>query len=292
MINTRKLIGGLLALGLVLGAASAFGQITGTILGTVSDDQGLVLPGATVSVASEQLPGGPRMAVTNASGQYRFPNLPPGDYTLTVELPGFGTYIEEGMQVLVGGTVERTVSLGLATVAETVTVTGETPVVDTRKSGVSTNYSSEYMENTPMRRFSFFDFTKSAPGMSATNPTSGTSSRVSAFGSGVDENKYLMDGVDFTAPVSGAAWPWPDDRPDRGNGNRFPRRVGGTREQRQGAVFNVVTKQGTNDFTFTGDAAYFGMWDSSLTTQPIKLNADGDEDPNGWGYNAGQATTT
>ena len=281
MINHRKLFGGLLALGLVLAAGSAFGQITGTILGTVSDDQGLVLPGATVSVSSDQLPGGPRSAVTNASGQYRFPNLPPGDYILTAELSGFGTYIEEGMQVLVGGTVERGVSLGLATVAETVTVTGETPVVDTRKSGVSTNYSSEYMENTPLRRFSFFDFTKSAPGMSATNPTSGTSSRVSAFGSGVDENKYLMDGVDFTAPVSGAAWPWPATDVIE---EMEIVSLGASAEHGSaaGAVFNVVTKQGTNNFTITA-AGY--KQHSSLTTQPIKLNADGDEDPSGWGYN-------
>ena len=280
MINTRKLIGGLLALGLVLCAGSAFGQITGTILGTVSDDQGLVLPGTTVSVSSDQLPGGPRSAVTNASGQYRFPNLPPGDYTLTVELSGFGTYIEEGMQVLVGGTVERGVSLGLATVAETVTVTGESPVVDTRKSGVSTNFSNEYMENTPLRRFSFFDFTKSAPGMSATNPTSGTSSRVSAFGSSVDENKYLMDGVDFTAPVSGAAWPWPDTDVIE---EMEVISLGASAEygNSPGAVFNVVTKQGTNNFG--GDAAYFGMWDS-VTSKPIRVNADGDDDPDGWGF--------
>ena len=268
-----------------LASTSAFGQvITGTILGTVSDDQGLVLPGATVSVSSEQLPGGPRSAVTNASGQYRFPNLPPGDYTLTVELSGFGTYIEEGMQVLVGGTVERAVSLGLATVAETVTVTGESPVVDTRKSGVSTNFSNEYMENTPLRRFSFFDFTKSAPGMSATNPTSGTSSRVSAFGSGVDENKYLMDGVDFTAPVSGAAWPWPDTDVIE---EMEVVALGASAEygNSPGAVFNVVTKQGTNEFR--GDAAYFGMADS-LTAKPIKLNADGDPDPDGYGFTRGK----
>ena len=279
-MKTRKALGGLLALGLVLVAATGFGQVMGTMLGTVSDDQGLVLPGGTVTVSSDQLPGGPRSVVTNASGQYRFPNLPPGDYTLTVELPGFGTYIEEGMQVLVGGTVERAVSLGLATVAETVTVTGESPVVDTRKSGVSTNFSNEYMENTPLRRFSFFDFTKSAPGMSATNPTSGTSSRVSAFGSGVDENKYLMDGVDFTAPVSGAAWPWPDTDVIE---EMEVISLGASAEygNSPGAVFNVVTKQGTNNFA--ADAAYFGMWDS-LTSKPIRVNAGGDEDPNGWGF--------
>ena len=266
---------------LALVAGSALGQITGTILGSINDDSGGVLPGTSVTITSDALPGGPQTAVTDASGGYRFPNLPPGDYTMTVELSGFGTYIEEGLEVRVGGTTERRVALSLATVAETVTVTGETPVVDTRRSGVSTNYSSEYMENTPLRRFSFFDFTKSAPGMSATNPTSGTSSRVSAFGSGVDENKYLMDGVDFTAPVSGAAWPWPAT--DLIEEMEIVS-LGASAEHGSaaGAVFNVVTKQGTNDFTATG--AGYKQW-QALTTQPIKLNADGEDDPNGWGYN-------
>lgn len=259
----------------------AFGQvITGTILGTVTDDQGGVLPGSTVTISSEQLPGGPVTRTADTSGEFRFPNLAPGDYTLTVELSGFGTYIEEGMVVLVGGTTERTVLLGLATVAETVTVTGESPVVDTRKSGVSTNFSNEYMENTPLRRFSFFDFTKSAPGMSATNPTSGTSSRVSAFGSGVDENKYLMDGVDFTAPVSGAAWPWPDTDVIE---EMEVVSLGASAEygNSPGAVFNVVTKQGTNQFR--ADGAYFGMFDR-FTSKPIRLNSDGENDPDGWGF--------
>ena len=280
-MKIRKALGALAALGLVLGASAAFGQlITGTILGTVTDDQGGVLPGATVTISSEQLPGGPQMATSDGSGRFRFPNLPPSDYTLRVELSGFGTYVEEGMVVLVGGTTERIVSLGLATVAEMVTVTGESPVVDTRRTGVSTNFSDEYMENTPLRRFSFFDFTKSAPGMSATNPTSGTSSRVSAFGSGVDENKYLMDGVDFTAPVSGAAWPWPDT--DAIEEMEIVS-LGASAEHGSspGAVFNVVTKQGTNDFQFGG--AYFGMFDQ-LTAKPIRLNADGEDDPNGWGF--------
>ena len=116
--------------------------------------------------------------------------------------------------------------------------------------------------------------------MSATNPTSGSSSRVSAFGSGVDENKYLMDGVDFTAPVSGAAWPWPDtdvieeiEIVSLGASAEFG--------NSPGAVFNVVTKQGTN--TFRGDLSYYLMSDS-LTAKPIRVNAAGDLDPNGWSF--------
>lgn len=188
--------------------------------------------------------------------------------------------MEEGFRVHVGKTTERRITLELAAVSETVTVTAASPLVDSRKSGVSTNFSSNYLRNTPLRRFSFFDFTKTAPGMSATNPTGGSSSRVSAFGSGVDENKYLMDGVDFTAPVSGAAWPWPDtdvveeiEIVSLGASAEFG--------NSPGAVFNVVTKQGTNKFR--GDVSYYLMSDS-LTAKPIRVNAAGELDPNGWGF--------
>ncbi len=272
---------GVVLSGVLLAAATAAAQpITGSILGAVADAQGGALPGVAVVLSSDQLPGGPRTGVTDARGQYRFPNLPPGDYVLTATLPGFAAYREEGLRVRVGGTTERRVTLELAGVAETVAVTAESPVVDTRRSGVSTNFSADYLENTPLRRFSFFDFTKAAPGMSATNPTSGSSSRVSAFGSGVDENKYLMDGVDFTAPVSGAAWPWPDtdvieeiEVVSLGASAEFG--------NSPGAVFNVVTRQGTN--VFRGDAAYYGMYDA-LTAKPIRFNAAGERDPGGWGF--------
>ena len=260
----------------------AVGQvITGTIVGDVQDESGAVLPGATVTITSDQLPGGPRVSVTNEKGQYRFPNLPPGTYALEVEMSSFGTYREEAMRVVVGGSVVRTVTLALGTLQETVTVTGESPIVDTRKSGVSTNFSNEYMENTPLRRFSFFDFTKAAPGMSATNPTSGTSSRVSAFGSNVDENAYLMDGTDFTAPVSGAAWPWPDT--DTIEEIEIIS-LGASAEYGNitGAVFNVVTKQGTNDFRV--DGAYFGMSDG-LTSKPILRDCNCPEGETGFTRN-------
>ena len=280
MSGTHFLRGAAALVGLLFSVGTASGQTTGAILGTVTDDQGGILPGATVTVTSEALAVGTLATTADATGDFRFPNLPPGDYVLRVELSGFGTYIEEGMVVLLGGTVERAVSLGLAAVAETVTVTGESPVVDTRRSGVSTNFSNEYMENTPLRRFSFFDFTKSAPGMSATNPTSGTSSRVSAFGSGVDENRYLMDGVDFTAPVSGAAWPWPDTDVIE---EMEIVSLGASAEygSAAGAVFNVVTKQGTNEYR--ADGAYFGMFDR-LTSKPVRVNADGEMDSDGWGF--------
>ena len=272
MNQYRCVVRGVVVASLVLLAATVFGQvITGLIFGSIRDESGAVLPGATVTLSSDQLPGGPRTVVTTENGQYRFPNLAPGAYNLLVEMPAFGTYNERGLQVRVGGNVERVVTMGLASVAEMITVTGESPIVDTRKSGVSTNYDSEYMQNTPLRRFSFFDFTKSAPGMSATNPTSGESSRVSAFGSNVDENAYLMDGTDFTSPWSGAAWPWPStdvieeiEIVSLGASAKYGNIMG--------AVFNVVTKQGTNEVR--ADAAYYGMF-QSLTSQPVKVDCGG-----------------
>ena len=270
----------LAAAAVVLLPGGSGAQITGSLLGEVRDEQGGVLPGAAVTVASDRLPGGPLAATTDVGGRYRFAGLPPGEYTLTVELPGFAIYVEEGLRVQVGGTLERRLTLALAALAETVSVTGSSPLVDARRSGVSTNFSSAYLENTPLRRFSFFDFTKAAPGMSATSPTSGSNSRVSAFGSAVDENRYLLDGVDFTAPVSGAAWPWPD--PDVIEEIEVVS-LGASAEfgNSPGAVFNVVTRQGTN--TFSGNAAYYGMFDA-LTAKPIRVDAAGDLDPAGWGF--------
>ncbi|HSF15292.1 MAG TPA: carboxypeptidase regulatory-like domain-containing protein [Vicinamibacteria bacterium] len=235
--------GFVLAVVALLASSLAEAQITtGTLLGTIRDESGGVLPGATASITSPALIGGPREVITGESGLFRFPNLSPGIYTLTVSLAGFSTYTEEGLRVVVGGTVERNVVLSLESVAETITVTGESPVVDTKATDISTNYTREWVENAPIRRFTFFDLINAAPGVSQNTQTS---SRSSSFGSGTDDNSYQLDGTDFTAPLTGAAWPWP-------NTDTIEEieilSLGATAEygNLQGAVFNVVTKQGGN----------------------------------------------
>ena len=130
-------------------------------------------------------------------------------------------------------------------------MTAMSPIVDATTTQVATNYSREWVANAPVRRFSFFDLVNAAPGVSA---STSTSSRSQSFGSATNENVYLIDGTDFTAPLTGAAWPWPNTDAieeiqvlslgapaDYGN-------LGG-------AVFNVVTRQGSN--TFHGDANYY-----------------------------------
>ncbi|MGE0815301.1 MAG: carboxypeptidase regulatory-like domain-containing protein [Vicinamibacterales bacterium] len=243
-------------------------QTTGNLRGTVTDESGAVLPGVTVTLRGPNVAGTPS-TVTNEQGVYRFPNLPPGTYSITVELAGFATSAQTGIPVALGGTADVPVQMKLSTQQETITVTAEAPVVDSTSSQVSTNYSREWVENAPVRRFTFFDLINAAPGVS---PSTSTSSRSQSFGSATNENMYLLDGTDFTAPLTGAAWPWPNTDAieevqvlslgapaDYGN--------------LAGAVFNVVTRQGTN--TFKGDGNFYYMNDSLTGRNTTDSQDDG-----------------
>jgi hypothetical protein len=273
-----RAIASVLLFAFLAASVTVHGQIiTGNLVGTTKDESGAVLPGATVTLTSPALIGGPSVRVTNEKGQYRFPNLAPGIYEVEVELGGFATYREEGIWVVVGGTVERDVVLELAGVAENVFVSGESPLVDTHKAGLSTNYGSESLENTPVRRFSVFDLMKSSPGASATRP-SGTGDTISVFGSGINENAFLLDGTNITTPGGGTVWPYPDT--DIMEEVEIVS-LGASAEYGniQGGVFNVVTKQGGNTFRF--DASYYAQA-QSLTSQPIKIECDCPEGESGY----------
>jgi hypothetical protein len=225
--------------------------------------------------------------VANEKGQYRFPALAPGLYSLTVEIPGFSTYMEEGLRVQVGATIERNVTLPLAGLAESLTVTAESPLLDTKDSGDSTNFGKEFLDKTPVRRFSMFDLIKSAPGMSATGPGN-LFTGVSAFGSGTTDNTYLVDGTDFTSAWGGYAVPWVDT--DIIEEVQIVG-IGASAEygNLQGAVFNVVSRQGGNEFQF--DASYYGQLDD-LTSKPVKLPCDCPEGDSGFVRNLYRDLTT
>src|SRR5262245_59169637 len=100
---------------------------SGTIAGVVHDEQGGVLPGVTVALSSVD-----RTAtfVTETDGRFRFLNLPPGTYTLTVTLSGFTKLVREDIVISVGTNVDLPLTMKVASVAETVTVTGDSPIVD------------------------------------------------------------------------------------------------------------------------------------------------------------------
>src|SRR5436189_2875710 len=119
---------------------------TGTINGRVSDTSGAVLPGVTVTANSPAMMG-VQTAVTNAEGQYRFPAIPPGTYTLTFEIPGFNTRKNEGVEIRLGFTATLNVELAVASLQETVTVTGESPVIDTSTTRVQQNFKLKQLQS-------------------------------------------------------------------------------------------------------------------------------------------------
>ena len=251
---------------LIPAGVSAQGQ-TGALTGTVKDSQGGVLSGTTVRVASPALIGGELQATTTASGQWRFPILPPGVYTLTVELaPQFETYREEGIRVGAGAALDVTVTLKLAgLVVQSVDVPGS--YLDAARSGLETRFGSDYIETMPTRRYSMFDLIRNTPGVSPTSPSSGTVNTVSVFGSGVNENAFLIDDTNFTCPCQGVSRAEPSvdviqevQVQSTGASVEFG--------NIQGAVFNVVTKQGGARYQY--DASYYGQW-AGLTAQPVAL---------------------
>ena len=255
----------------ILVPGTVLGQsLTGALIGSVKDAQGGVLPGALVRVTSPALIQREVITTTSEKGQLRFPFLPPGSYALDVEMSGFATYHEEDIRIGAGGTIERTVVLELAGVAESVTVQGAGSRIEARSSGLETRLGPDVLRTIPTGRFGMFDFVRSAPGISPTSPAGSTTNTVSvtsvsALGSGVNENQFLIDGTNFTCPCSGVARSEP--------GVDFIQEVqiqsvGASAEfgNMQGAVINVITRQGGERLFY--DASYYAQT-ADLTSQPV-----------------------
>jgi hypothetical protein len=238
--------------------------LTGALIGTVTDPQGGVLSGAVVRISSPALIGGPQTVKTD-KGQLRFPALPPGLYVLDIEFQGLRPYHEEGIRIGAGATIERPVELELAGVEDSVVVDGSGSRVDARDPGFGTRFGVDDFDAIPMRRFSPYDWVKTAPGISPTSPAGGNI-LVSALGSGVDQNQFLVDGTNVTAVTNGVA------RSDPGVDfiqELQIQSVGASVEYGnvQGAVVNVITKSGSN--RFQSDASYYSQI-AALTSQPLR----------------------
>ena len=256
----------------MLARTAAAQGVTGTLIGTVRDAQSGVITGATVRLTSTALIGGSATQTTNGKGQFRFPELPPAAYVLEVEFHGFSTYHEDDIHVGAGATIERTPALAVAGLATSVVVEGTGPIIDARDPGFGTRFRLEDLKTIPTRRSGMFDFIRAAPGISPTSPSSGSvttvSTTVSAFGSGTNENQFLIDGTNTTCPCNGVARSEP--------GVDFIQEIqiqsiGASAEfgNMQGAVINVITKQGSARFLY--DSSYYGQA-ADLTSQPVRLD--------------------
>ena len=124
---------------------------TGEILGQVMDSSGAVLPGVTVTLEGPALLQ-PETAVTTETGAYRFARVPVGLYRMRYELSGFKQIIQEGIQISTGFTAEVNVRLELSTVQETVTVSGQSPIVDTKQTTTGATFTEDMMQSLPSAR--------------------------------------------------------------------------------------------------------------------------------------------
>lgn len=177
-------------------ASAAFAQTTGSVLGTVTDPQGAVLPGVTVTATSPQLQGD-RTAVTDSTGTFRIPSLPPGTYSIKVTLSGFHDLSQENVTVSLDKTATINVKMQLAGVNATVDVTAAPPVIDTTSAAGGVTVDQAMMQKLPVAR-NFYATAQFAPGVTsdAVGPT--------MMGSSGAENKYIIDGIDATGIQTGS----------------------------------------------------------------------------------------
>jgi Carboxypeptidase regulatory-like domain len=166
------------ALVIVLAALSpAAAQIqTGSILVRVTDEQGAAVPGATLTLKSPVLVAGSMTGVTDATGVNRFPSLPPGTYTVQADLQGFQTVVREEVIVLVGQTTPLDLTARVAAVAETITVTGASPTIDTTSANVNVHLTEQLLQATPGGRDIWAMVEYKVPSLLITRPDVGGTS--------------------------------------------------------------------------------------------------------------------
>ena len=181
-------------------AAPSFAQELGTIAGVVKDASGAVLPGVTVEAASPVLIEKVRSVVTDGSGQYRIISLPPGTYTVTFSLTGFSTVRQERVDVSLGVTSNVNGDMKVGAVAETITVTGETPIVDVQTAAATRAVTAQAFKELPSGG-SWVQMAALVPAVRAGNTDVGgvlgdqTGAQVQAHGSLNGDGVSMIDGM-------------------------------------------------------------------------------------------------
>lgn len=243
------------ALAVTLLAAGAGAQYqTGNIYGRIQAKDGSVLPGVSVTLTGV---GAPQTFLTDAGGDFRFLGLSPGSYRLEAELAGFGTAVRQGIPVNVGKNAEIGITL-TPSVAQSITVTADAPLIDTRKTGTGVVVSRAELEQIPTGRDPWVIMGQ-APGVqldrvNVAGSESGQQDVVVAKGASDTQKTFNLDGVNITDVSAIGSTPI---YYDFDSFEEIQVTTGGSdpRIQTPGAQLNMVTKRGTNDFK--GSARYF-----------------------------------
>ena len=179
-------------------APSALAQ-NAQITGSVKDSSGAIIPGATVTARNVDT-GLTRVAVTDGAGEYRLPSLTPGRYSVATELSGFSTETRPDIVLIIDQTAILTFVLKPAAIAESVTVTGDSPIVDVTRSDVSTSVSTQQIQDLPVASRRWIDLAMLTPGTSQDNIRGQFYRGNVNVGAGGREysNGFVVDGVNNT----------------------------------------------------------------------------------------------
>ncbi|MGE0394668.1 MAG: TonB-dependent receptor [Vicinamibacterales bacterium] len=272
----------LLALVVLMTGAASAQETTGKIAGSITDSQGLGVPGATVTVTGPQ---GSKSFVTDGEGRYVAPFLVPGVFSVRVELQGFKSAETKEVQVRLGATTNVDLTMEVGNLSEVVEVTGAATAVDTRSTTTGLTLSNELLKAVPVGR-RMTDALYLAPGVSSSG-AAGTANPSIAGGTGLD-NQYVVDGVNITNQGYGGIGSYSIIFGSLGTATPFDFikevqvKTGGYEAeygQSLGGVVNVVTKSGSNQwrgsaFAYTRPSALEAAW-KTVTTANGTVNTVG-----------------
>ena len=260
------LIGALLVI--IIGLLPSTARAQASISGVVKDSSGAVLPGVTVEAASPALIEKVRSATADGSGQYHIENLRPGTYSLTFTLSGFSTFKREGIELT--GTFTATVNaeMKVGAVAETITVAGETPVVDVVNAKQQQTVSGETLEAIPTARL-YHSIATLVPGVSVSGSqdVGGLAGPVTVTfnmrGGPGNEGRLTLDGLSLGASLNGTGVSYTVADVPNAQEIVFTTAGGLGELEVGGPAMNLVPRQGGNSF----NGSFFGNWaNDSLQT--------------------------
>jgi len=263
-------------------SGAALAQQDAGIFGLVTDESGAVLPGVTVTATSPQLQVPSVVAVTDAKGEYRLTPLPIGTYTVEFALSGFQGVKHEGVRLTVGFTAKIDVGLKVGALAETITVSGQSPVVDVRSTTATTQLTRETIELLPSSRNGIVSILAQAPGVRTLRDVGGSTLNnvptYRVFGQAA-EPYATLEGVETSSlqASGGQANYWDYSAIDEAS----VRTLGNSAEvPSRGVNLTALVKSGGNDFhggaqvNTTSDRFQSNNIDKALADQGIKSGDD------------------
>jgi hypothetical protein len=251
----------------------------GTLTGTVKDQSGAALPGVTVEAASPALIEKTRTAVTDSAGLYRIPGLNPGTYSLTFKLSGFNVVKREDIELSGTTTLTIPIELRVGAVQETVTVSGETPVVDLQNTQKETVLSNEVVKAIPGNR-SVGTLLNAVPGLVVNDGALAASPTMTFFaarGGPINEGRMTINGMTIAAPFNGGGVS--TYILDSVNVDEISVAIAGGLGETDigGPVMNLVPRSGGNAFRGNGFINNAGEW-----SKGDNLNENNDLEINGY----------